>query len=797
VLETLAEFLHDNRETVYPLLRHYLNQGRPLLLHSDLWDAFLEFCETAQQPGLRSSRFADTIRLAQEAAVEAPWIYLALRPSKARWVYIRFHVEAMQHEEVPTGEFLQFKERLVNGTKHPQDWTLEVDLGPFNREFPKLKESRSIGRGVEFLNRRLSSQLFQELGTGVRSLLEFLRVHQVQGTQLMLNQRINEITELRRALRRAEQYLASQSDDVTWDDVGHTLQNLGFEPGWGDTGARMRETLNLLTDILEAPDPGSLERFLGRMPMIFSLVILSPHGYFGQSNVLGLPDTGGQVVYILDQVRALEKEMRKRIAEQGLDIEPRIVVVTRLIPEAERTSCNEPLEHIIGTENARILRVPFRNEQGEVLQHWISRFEVWPYLERFATEVQKEVLAELGGRPDLVIGNYSDGNLVATLLARSLRVTQCNIAHALEKAKYLYSDLYWRDNDAQYHFACQFTADLIAMNAADFIITSTYQEIAGREDSLGQYESYHAFSLPGLYRVVDGIDLFDPKFNIVSPGADADVYFPFTEAERRLTALHTDIDELVFGDAGDNARGKLEDPDKPIFFTMARLDHIKNIAGLVEWFGQNEELREEANLLVIAGHVDAAQSTDHEEVDQIARMHQLMDQYQLDSQVRWLGVHLEKTLAGELYRYIADRHGAFVQPALFEAFGLTVIEAMESGLPTFATQYGGPLEIIEHDISGFHIDPNHGEKSTEIMLQFVRQCQQDPDYWSRISRGGIDRVQSRYTWSLYAERMMTLSRVYGFWKYVTNLERDETNRYLEMFYGLQYRSLAAAVPTGG
>ncbi len=37
--------------------------------------------------------------------------------------------------------------------------------------------------------------------------------------------------------------------------------------------------------------------------MIFSVVVLSPHGYFGQANVLGMPDTGGQVVYILDQVR--------------------------------------------------------------------------------------------------------------------------------------------------------------------------------------------------------------------------------------------------------------------------------------------------------------------------------------------------------------------------------------------------------------------------------------------------------------------------------------------------------------
>lgn len=29
--------------------------------------------------------------------------------------------------------------------------------------------------------------------------------------------------------------------------------------------------------------------------MIFDVVIVSPHGYFGQANVLGMPDTGGQV----------------------------------------------------------------------------------------------------------------------------------------------------------------------------------------------------------------------------------------------------------------------------------------------------------------------------------------------------------------------------------------------------------------------------------------------------------------------------------------------------------------------
>lgn len=35
-----------------------------------------------------------------------------------------------------------------------------------------------------------------------------------------------------------------------------------------------------------------------------------------------------QVVYILDQVRALEEEMLTRIRKQGLDVTPRILIVS-------------------------------------------------------------------------------------------------------------------------------------------------------------------------------------------------------------------------------------------------------------------------------------------------------------------------------------------------------------------------------------------------------------------------------------------------------------------------------------
>ena len=792
MIQLIQAAIEERRDATARLLERYRALQRPFLLRSDLWDEFQALGAEPDGAGLLESKLGRAIFSTQEAAHDERRFFLAVRYQIARWCYVEIDLESLESREASVSEYLAFKERLVDSNRDGR-FTLEFDIEPFNRDFPRMHETRSIGRGVEFLNRRLSSQLFYELGKGDRKLLDFLRAHKFDGRQLMLNGRIQDVGALRQALRTADEILESKPAEATWGSVQAELEELGFEPGWGDRNERIRGTLTLLSDLLEGPAPALLEKFLSRVPMIFSLAIMSPHGYFGQRDVLGRPDTGGQIVYILDQVRALEAEMRRRIAEQGLDIEPRILIVSRLLPEADGTTCDQRLENVEGTQSTRILRVPFRNEDGEVVPHWISRFEVWPYLERFTADVEREVITELGARPDLVIGNYSDGNLVATLLSQRLGVTQCNIAHALEKSKYLYSDLYWQDNEERYHFSCQFTADLIAMNAADFIITSTYQEIAGTGHSIGQYESYAEFPMPGLYRVVKGVDVFDPKFNIVSPGVDADTYFPYTETERRLPERLPKIEEMIFGGEREDVRGVLEDREKPLLFTMARLDYIKNIVGLVEWFGASPRLRELTNLFVIAGAVRSEDSNDHEEQEQIARMHGLFEEYGLDGQVRWVGALHDKPTAGELYRYIGDRRGAFVQPALFEAFGLTVIEAMASGLPTFATRYGGPLEIVEHGVSGFHIDPNHGAEAAELIASFFERCRREPEHWHALSEGAVARVRARYTWKLYAERMMTLSRIYGFWKHVTNLERAETRRYLEMFYALEFKRLADTV----
>ncbi|KAH6777501.1 sucrose synthase 6 [Perilla frutescens var. frutescens] len=107
---------------------------------------------------------------------------------------------------------------------------------------------------------------------------------------------------------------------------------------------------------------------------------------------------------------------------------------------------------------------------------------------------------------------------------------------------------------------------------------------------------------------------------------------------------------------------------------------------------------------------------------EIKKMHALIEKYQLKGQVRWIAAQTDR------YRYIADTKGAFVQPALYKAFGLTVIETMNCRLPTFATNQGRPTEIIVDGVSGFHIDPNNGDESGSKIADFFEKCKTDSGY---------------------------------------------------------------------
>ncbi|OIV89849.1 hypothetical protein TanjilG_27455 [Lupinus angustifolius] len=537
--------------------------------------------------------------------------------------YLHVDVHTIVIDELCVAEYLKFKEDLVEGSSN-SNFVLELDFEPFNTTFLRSTLNKSIGNGVEFLNHHLSSKLFHDRES-IKPLLKFLRLHSYKGKTLMLNDKIRNLNSLQHVLKKVEEYLVTLTPETPYSEFDVKLQDIGLERGWGDTAESVLEIIQLLLNLLDTPDPYTLEKFLGRIPMVFNVVILSPHNYFAQDNVLGYPDTGGHVVYILDQVRALDNEMLNRIKKQGLNIKPRILIITRLLPDAIGTTCGERIEE----------------------------------------DVAHELTKELQGKPNLIVGNYIDGN------------------------------------------CCLF-------------------------DTIGQYESHTTFTLPRLYRVVHGIDVFDPKFNIVSPGADMSIYFPYIETKRRLTSFHPEIEELLYS----------SDQSKLIIFTMATLDRVKNITGLVEWYGKNARLRELVNLVVIAGD-RRKESKDLEEKAEMKKMYGLVETYKLNDQFRWISSQMNKVRNGELYRVICDIKGAFVQPAVYEAFGLTVIEAMTCGLPTFSTFNGGPTEIIVHGKFGYHIDPYNGDHVADLLIDFFEKSKADPSHWDKISQGGLKRIHEK------------------------------------------------------
>ncbi|CAN6936910.1 unnamed protein product [Brassica oleracea] len=770
IADKMPDALKQSRYHMKRCFASFVKGGKKLMKRENLMNE-IEKCieDSNDRKKIMEGLFGYILTCTQEVAVVPPFVALAARPDPGFWEYVKVNAGDLSVDEITATDYLKLKESVFDESWAKDEHALELDFGAIDFTTPRLNLSSSIGNGADYISKFISSKLGGK-SDKLEPLLNYLLRLNHHGENLMVNEGINTVAKLKKSLMLAVNVVSTYPKHTPYETFSPRLKEMGFEKGWGNTSERVKETMVMLSEVLEAPDSVKLDLLFSRLPTVFNVVIFSVHGYFGQQDVLGLPDTGGQVVYILDQVRALEEELLIRINQQGLGFKPQILVVTRLIPLARGTKCDQELDAIEGTKHSHILRVPFVTDKG-TLRQWVSRFDIYPYLERFTQDATSKIL-----------------------MATKLGVTQGTIAHALEKTKYEDSDAKWKELDPKYHFSCQFTADLIAMNVTDFIITSTYQEIAGSKERPGQYESHTAFTMPGLCRVVSGIDVFDPKFNIAAPGADQSVYFPYTETPKRLTKFHPSIQELLYNEKDNNEHmGYLAEREKPIIFSMARLDTVKNITGLVEWYGKDKRLREMANLVVVAGFFDMSKSNDREEKAEIKKMHDLIEKYNLKGKFRWIAAQTDRYRNSELYRCIADTKGVFVQPALYEAFGLTVIEAMNCGLPTFATNQGGPAEIIVDGVSGFHIDPNNGDESVARIGDFFSKCSTDGLYWDSISNAGLKRIYECYTWKIYAEKLLKMGSIYGFWRQVNEDQKKAKQRYIDMLYNLQFKPLTKKV----
>ncbi|WP_137897725.1 HAD family hydrolase [Sphingomonas sp. 2SG] len=192
----------------------------------------------------------------------------------------------------------------------------------------------------------------------------------------------------------------------------------------------------------------------------------------------------------------------------------------------------------------------------------------------------------------------------------------------------------------------------------------------------------------------------------------------------------------------------LDRPELPILFAVARPVAKKNLAALVCAYAGDAALRAQANLVILAGRHDHAVG---EEAAVLAELHRLAADPALAGRIALPPRHDAADVAALYDR--AARGGVFVNPALHEPFGLTLIEAAAAGVPVVATRNGGPAEIVARLHHGVLIDP----RDDAGIARACRAIIGDPVRHAALAHAGRTRVGA-YCWTDYAAASVAIYR---------------------------------------
>ena len=166
-------------------------QEQKYLLRNEILNVFREYCSKSQKPETfyASSHLGKLIYYTQEIIQEDSNLCLIIRPKIASQEVYRLTAD-LTFEPMTVQELLDLRDRLVNKFHPNEGDLLELDFGPFYDYTPVIRDPKNIGKGVQFLNRYLSSKIFQDSKQLLDSLLNFLRLHHYNGIQLLINDRI-------------------------------------------------------------------------------------------------------------------------------------------------------------------------------------------------------------------------------------------------------------------------------------------------------------------------------------------------------------------------------------------------------------------------------------------------------------------------------------------------------------------------------------------------------------------------------------------------------------------------------
>ncbi len=266
--------------------------------------------------------------------------------------------------------------------------------------------------------------------------------------------------------------------------------------------------------------------------------------------------------------------------------------------------------------------------------------------------------------------------------------------------------------EQRYTMARRIKAEEEVLANASLVVTSTHNEI---ED---QYELY---------------DFYDPDcMAVIPPGTDLEMFHPPVEGETYPFAR--------------NLERFLNKPEKPFVLALSRPDERKNILTLLEAYGESPKLQKVANLVIVAGNREDIREMDAGAQTVLKEILLLIDFYDLYGKVA-LPKHHKPREVPEIYRLAASLGGVFINPALTEPFGLTLLEAAASGLPVVATENGGPTDILGNCHNGLLVDPLDKQAITRALLHLLREARD----WQSYADNGVKGVRRHYSWPAHAE----------------------------------------------
>ncbi len=445
--------------------------------------------------------------------------------------------------------------------------------------------------------------------------------------------------------------------------------------------------------------------------------MFSVHGLVRAENMeLGYDaDTGGQIKYVVELCKTLSQN----------EMVEKVDLFTRLISDKSFSDdYSQPIEPV--NDKFRIVRIQCGGKQ------YIRKELLWPHLDEFVDKTIKFIRQE-SAVPDIFHGHYPDAGYVATELAAFFGVPMVYTGHSLgrsKKARLLEEGVGLKEMNTRLKIDYRIDMEERILKFADMVVTSTRQEIEG------QYGLYRNRTLP-VYEVIPpgiGLERFYPYYR--------DEYPTVEEKEEALFARASVLRELeIF----------FQNMERPIILSLCRPDKRKNIQGLIKAYGEDPELQAMANLAIFAGIRKDISQKEESERDVLTQMLLLMDKYNLYGKMAIPKHHDFEHEVPELYRIAAKTRGVFVNPALTEPFGLTLLEALACGLPIVATNDGGPQDIIRNCESGALVDPTDSKAIASAIKDILVQ----PEIWNRFSKNGILNTRKHYAWESHAATYCT------------------------------------------